>query len=188
MSFSRAARLKSRAALTAALQQEAEAYVELAFEAADHDLDEAQTRAAEDFDRRHTRLMSMARKSVVALEGRPASKRHLDDCVAHTRSLRWNRYVLPDQGPEHKPAVRAQLRRRAKAPRWRLEHSCNRITNLYFDEPCNDAVVSCSSASLPGGNNEPVPGEWCHSSLLRYPGIISNSELNKKMDTWAARG
>ena len=89
------------------------------------------------------------------------------------RAKVWAYQISPKGGDEHAT----------------YEHSCNRITNMYFDdEPCNDAVVSCSSATLPGGNNEPVPGEWCHPSLLRYPGIISNSELNKKMDTWAARG
>lgn len=52
VSASKAARLKSQAALSAALEADAEAYVELAFEAADGDFDEAAERAAEVFDRR----------------------------------------------------------------------------------------------------------------------------------------
>ena len=77
-----------------------------------------------------------------------------------------------------------QISQRA-ATSMTYEHSCNRITKCTDDESCNDAVGR--GLRHPRGNNEPVPGEWCHS-LLRYPGIISNSELNKKMDTWAAEG
>ena len=119
----RSAREKARAALDALLAMSAEAYVELAFEAASQmklDFSEEAEKAARDYDVRHQMVSQAARQHLLQLEVTPTDIEVRKRFNHSVRDCRRNRYFIPESAGGYR-AIKPRRRRKA---RWRLETSC----------------------------------------------------------------